>query len=111
MSAKKKPRFERGTANVFADVGYKNPEEALFKAELIRQINALIRKKRLTQVEAAKLLDTRQSKISDLNRGIISGFSTERLLRYLRKLNCDIEVRVHPRRPSKRGPSMSVRVV
>ena len=111
MSARKEHKFERGSTNVFADVGYKNPEEALFKAELIRQINHLIKKKRLTQVQAAKLLGTQQSKVSDLNRGLISGFSTERLLRYLGKLNCDIEVRVHPRRPSKRGPTMSVRVV
>lgn len=111
MSAGKEQRFEQGSTNVFADVGYKNPEEALFKAELIRQINHLIKRKKLTQARAAELLGTQQSKISDLNRGLISGFSTERLLRYLRRLNCDIEVWVHPRRPSKQGPKMSVRIV
>ncbi len=39
MAKERGCKFEKGSSNVFADVGYKNPEEALFKAELIRQIN------------------------------------------------------------------------
>ena len=107
----KQKAVERGSTNVFADLGYPNPEEALFKAKLIYQINSLVKKKRLTQAQAAKVLDTQQPRISDLKRGIISGFSTERLLHFLRLLNCDIELRVRPRRPSKHGPKMSVQLV
>jgi len=107
----KKITVEKGSTNVFADLGYPNPEEALFKAKLIYQINSLIKKKRLKQTQAAKLLGTQQARISELKRGIISGFSTERLLHFLRLLNCDLELRVRPRRPSKRGPKMSVQLV
>ena len=37
------------SGNVFADLGFANPEEELLKAKLIREIRAIIRRRRLTQ--------------------------------------------------------------
>ncbi len=79
-------QYEISSGNVFADLGLPNPEERLAKAELALQINRLIKKKKLTQIAAAKLLDIDQPKISALNQGKLAGFSMERLFRFLNLL-------------------------
>jgi predicted XRE-type DNA-binding protein len=55
---KKRPRIrvKEGTGNVFADLGFANPEREQIKASLTLQIYRLIKKRDLTQVEAWKLL-------------------------------------------------------
>ena len=82
------------SGNIFADLGLPNPEEALAKAELAHKIGMLVRDRRLTQVQAAKLLGVDQPKISALLRGQLSGFSLERLIRFLILLGQDIKITV-----------------
>lgn len=82
------------SGNVFADLGLANPEEALAKAELAHKITAVLHDKGLTQVQAAKLLGVDQPKISALVRGRLSGFSLERLMRFLLLLGQDIRITV-----------------
>ena len=82
------------SGNVFADLGLPNPEELLAKAELAHKITVLIRKRGLTQAEAAKLLGVDQPKISSLIRGRLTGFSIERLIRFLLLLGQDIRISV-----------------
>jgi predicted XRE-type DNA-binding protein len=48
----------------------------------------------LTQSQAAKILGVDQPKISALKQGKLSGFSIERLLRFLLLLGRDIEIAV-----------------
>ena len=72
------------------------PEEYLVKAELAIQISKLIKKRKLTQIDAAKLLGLDQPKISALNRGRLSGFSVERLFKLLSILDQDIEIVIKP---------------
>jgi len=100
MSNKKIPVI-RSSGNVFADLELPNPEECLFKAELVYQINKLIEKRRLKQQEAALLLNVDQPKISALKRGRLSGFSVERLFKFLTILNQDIEIVIKPHHQSK----------
>jgi hypothetical protein len=38
----RKIQVEEGSGNVFADIGLPNPEEALAKAEIARQVNRLL---------------------------------------------------------------------
>ena len=82
------------SGNVFADLGLPNPEELLAKAELANKITVLIRKRVLTQAQAAKLLGVDQPKISYLIRGRLAGFSIERLMRFLLLLGQDIKISV-----------------
>jgi predicted XRE-type DNA-binding protein len=82
------------SGNVFADLGLPNPEEALAKAELAHKISVLIRKRGLTQAQAAKLLGVDQPKVSALLRGRLTGFSLERLMRFLLLLGQDIKITV-----------------
>ncbi len=86
-----------GSGNVFADLGLPNSDELLIKAELVHQISELILEQRLTQVEAAKILGIDQPKVSALLRGKLSGFSTERLFRFLNALGSSVEIRVIPK--------------
>jgi predicted XRE-type DNA-binding protein len=83
-----------GTGNVFADIGTKNPDQALAKAELARQIASIIQEQALTQSQAAELLHIDQAKVSALVRGRLSGFSTDRLIRFLNALGHDVEIRI-----------------
>jgi predicted XRE-type DNA-binding protein len=84
------------SGNVFADLGLPNADELLIKAELAHQISELISERELTQIEAAELLGIDQPKVSALVRGKLSGFSTERLFRFLNALGRNVEIRVIP---------------
>ena len=95
ISKIKHAEFEIGSTNVFADLGMPDAEEKLVKVELVLKINQLIKKKKLTQLDAAKILDADQSKISLLNRGRISVFSIERLVHYLNLLKQDVDIVIH----------------
>jgi len=86
--------YTKSTGNVFADLGIANPQEALAKAELARQISAIVAERGLTQTQAARILGIDQPKVSALMRGRLSGFSIDRLLRLLMALDREIEIRV-----------------
>jgi len=91
---KRERDYTSSSGNVFADLGLRNPEEALAKAELAHKITVLIRDKGLTQVQTAKLLGVDQPKVSALIRGRLSGFSLERLMRFLLLFGQDINITV-----------------
>ena len=81
-----------GSGNVFADLGYARPEEAAAKAELAHKITKIIERRKLTQAEAANVLEVDQPKVSALKRGKLSGFSLDRLVRFLVLLGSDVEI-------------------
>lgn len=93
-----------GSGNVFADLGLPRPEEALAKAELAQKVMTIIDRRRLTQAQAAGILALDQPKISALKRGRLSGFSLERLVRFLILLGSDVEIKVKSR-PRSHGPA------
>lgn len=86
-----------GSGNVFADLGYPRPAEALAKAELARKIGDLIERRGLTQAAAAEVLEVDQPKVSALIRGRLAGFSLDRLVRFLVLLGSDVEIVVKQR--------------
>lgn len=83
---------EYGTANIFADLGFANPEEHLAKAQLAVQIIDIIRQRRLNQTAAAVLLGIDQPKVSALMRGQLKNFSLDRLCRFLNRLDKDVDI-------------------
>ena len=86
-----------GSDNVFADLGYSDPDEALTKAALAARISAIIAERGLTQTAAADLLGIDQPKISHLVRGRLRGFSVDRLIHFLVALGDDVEIVVKPK--------------
>jgi predicted XRE-type DNA-binding protein len=88
--------YEESSGNVFADLGLSNPEEALAKSQLAWEISRIIKRKKLTQAKAAKLLKIDQSKVSLLLRGYLKSFSLERLFRFLNDLGQDVFIKITP---------------
>jgi predicted XRE-type DNA-binding protein len=93
---KRKVRFEESSGNVFADLGIEHPEEAIAKSELVCQIVKIIKKRKITQKEAAKILGIDQPKISALFHGKLRSFSVERLIRFLNALGQDVTIMISP---------------
>ena len=79
----KEIKFQKGSGNVFYDLGFDNADELLVKAELVRKISAIITKNNLNKVEASQLLGIEQSEFSALIKGNILGFSTESIFSFL----------------------------
>ena len=96
VSVETKEPIEASSGNVFADLGLKNPEELLAKAELVQRICDIIAERKLTQVRAAKVLGIDQPKVSALLRGRLEGFSIDRLFRFLNALGRDVEITIRP---------------
>jgi predicted XRE-type DNA-binding protein len=89
------------SGNVFADLNLPRADDLLVKAELAAKIIAEIHRRRLTQSQAAAILGIDQPKVSALKQGKLSGFSIERLLRFLLLLGRDIEITVKGRPKSR----------
>jgi predicted XRE-type DNA-binding protein len=87
-----KVKIERGSGNVFADLGLPDPEGRLTKAKLAHQISALIDAEGLTQTQAASRLGIDQPKVSMLTRGRLRDFSVERLMSFLVLLGKDVVI-------------------
>jgi|ERR1700733_358177 predicted XRE-type DNA-binding protein len=83
-----------GSGNVFADLNLPQADDLMAKAELAAKIIAEIQSRGMTQTEAAAILRIDQPKISALKQGKLSGFSIERLMRFLLLLGRDIEIKV-----------------
>lgn len=93
--------YRSSSGNVFADLNLPQADDLLAKAELAAKIIAEIRRRRLTQSQAAAILGIDQPKVSALNQGKLSGFSIERLMRLLLVLGRDIEITVKGRAKSR----------
>jgi len=89
--------------NVFAEIGVRDPEGSIVRAKLAKQIAELIRKKGLRQNRIAEILGVDQSKVSKLVKGRISGFTSDRLLRFLNALGYDVRIEVKKTRIEVRG--------
>src|SRR5271157_845003 len=105
----KKHGYVEGSGNIFADLRVANPEEAQAKADLVDRIVDIIRERKLTQVQAGKVLGVDQPKVSALMRGRLTDFSIERLLRFLLLLGQDVHIAVTPKpRSSRKPPTLQV---
>lgn len=96
----KRIQIEKGSGNVFADIGVPNPEEALAKAEIARQVNRILVARKLSQAEAGVILGIAQPRVSDLIRGRLGRFSLDKLIDFAKRSGNDVEIRIKPsRRP------------
>ncbi len=92
---------DSGSGNVFADLGRPDAETHFLKAELVTQIDEILRARRLTQTQAAALLGLSQPDVSRLLRGHFRDYSVDRLLRLLMALGRDVDIVI--RKPKRRG--------
>jgi len=93
--------YTESCGNVFEDLGLENAVELYAKSKLTVQILKIIKKRKLTQTEASKILKTNQSQLSLLNRGeCLESFTFDRLISWLTKLdqNVTVTIKNKPRR-------------
>ena len=106
---KKKIDYEVGSGNVFRDIGLRNPEQHLIKAQLMLKIDRLMKERSIKQSDAAKLFGVKQPDVSKMLRGDFRQFSVERLMRFLVALGQDVEIVVKPhRRGGREGAQLRV---
>jgi predicted XRE-type DNA-binding protein len=97
MKAEDVIEVTESSGNVFADLGLPDADELYAKSMLSILIARTIRDRGLTQTDAARLRGTTQPKISELFRGRLSGFSLERLFRFLNALGKSVRIQVSER--------------
>lgn len=101
-------KIERGSINVYADLGLPDAEEMLVKAQLASKIGDIIKRRKLTQAEAAVLLGISQPKLSGMLRGQFRGISETKMLECLTRLGRDIEIVVKTASRSRTEGHVSV---
>jgi len=89
--------FVIGSGNVFADLGLDEPDELLLKADLAHTISRIIDDNGWTQERTAEALRVDQPKVSALVRGRLTGFSVDRLLRFVNVLGYDVKIGISPK--------------
>jgi predicted XRE-type DNA-binding protein len=104
---KSKIPVHTGSGNVFADVGFDNPEEMQLRADLVQQLREIIRRKHLTQAAAAKLLGITQPDLSSLLNGRLTKYSLERLLKFMTTLDRDVKI-VVKEKPRHRSARLTI---
>lgn len=102
------PAFIESSGNVFADLDQPGADELLAKSELVDEIPGLIRRRRLTQTDAATLLGTTQPIVSDLILRRLSRFSLERLFAFLNRLDRDVQIIIRPKPRSRSAAAVIV---
>jgi len=95
---------------VFVDLGFRDADERLWKAQLAIEISQLIESKGWTQAQTAERVGLDQPKISHLRRGRLSGFSSDRLFAILNRLGHNVEVRISAKERSPEDTNTRVTI-
>lgn len=101
-------KCEASSGSVYADLGFADAGEMLVKAQLALNIARVIKRRRLAQKEAARIMGLSQAKVSDMLRGRFRGISEAKMLDGLAALGNDIEIRVKPIRRRKTPGTINV---
>lgn len=94
---KKRDVIEHGSTNVFADLGFADPEEKKLKVQLAMRLNALLEERGVSQSKVAILLGIPQPHVSDLVNYRLNRFPSERLLHLITLLDRDVEILIRPK--------------
>lgn len=104
-------KIEKGSNNVYADIGMPDAGEMLVKAHLAAKIGEIVKQRHLTQQQAAEILGMTQPKLSNMLRGQFRGISEARMLDCLNRLGRDVEIVVRKATRSKHAGTGRTKVV
>ena len=91
--------IEKGSANLFEELGLPDAAEMQVKATLAAKIGEILKQRHLTQVQAAEILGMPQPKLSNMLRGQFRGISEAKMLECMNRLGRDVQIVV--RKPSR----------
>lgn len=93
----------RKTTNVYAELGFPDADAMLVKAQLVAQIDAILRERGWTQQEAAQVLGMTQPKLSNMLRGQFRGISEMKMMDCLVRLGREVKIVIgSPRRTTRK---------
>ena len=98
----------RGSANIFADLGFADAAERQVKLRLAYGLNQVLKARRLSQADAAKVLGVTQPKASALRHYKLARFSVERLMNLLTAVDQDVEIVIRRKPRSRKAGRISV---
>jgi len=102
MKKQSKIKFEESSGNVFADLGLKDADSLLMRAELGVQIIKILKSRGLKkQKEVQEVLKIGQAEVSQLVNARYHRFSEARLMAFLNKLDRKVTVQVSRRRKNE----------
>ena len=84
----------RGSGNVYHDLGWPDAEARQMRAELAAEIIQELRERGLSQRQAAEITGLAQSDVSRIKNADLKGFTIDRLVTVLNRLNRHVEIRV-----------------
>jgi predicted XRE-type DNA-binding protein len=87
---------QRGSGNVYADLGLPDAEKLKIKTGLVLEIRKAMRTQNLTQQEAARRMGITQPKVSAMMNGDFTNLSERKLMDCLTRLGYDIQISVRP---------------
>lgn len=93
----------RGTANVFADLGFPDAAERQVKLRLAYALNQVLAARKLAHDDAVKMLGVARPNLSALRHYSLAGFSVERLMTLLTGLDHDVEIVIRRSRSRRKG--------
>jgi predicted XRE-type DNA-binding protein len=96
----RKAKIEKGTGNIFADLGRPDAETHFLKAQIASEIYRLTNERKLTQAEAGKLMGISQPEVSRMFKGNFHEYSVERLIGFLTAFDRDVEIVSRPHKKS-----------
>ena len=96
MSTKRRKSIKAkvGSGNVFADLGLKGADQLLARAQIGFHVFKILKEKKLKQRDIASILGIAQSDVSHLMNGHFSGFTTDKLLDFLKRLDWKVTIEV-----------------
>ncbi|CAE6843142.1 hypothetical protein R69658_06819 [Paraburkholderia aspalathi] len=100
--------IEESSGNVYADLGVTDADEMLVKAQLATKIGEIVKRRHLTQTQAAEVLGMTQPKLSNMLRGQFRGISESKMLDCLARLGRDVKIVVGPARRSTKAGHVEV---
>ena len=95
MRKRRKPiEFQEGSGNVFTDLGLRNADRLLARAQIGFHVFKILEHQKLKQREIADVLGIAQSDVSHLMNGHFSRFTTDKLLGFLKRLDQKVTIEV-----------------
>jgi len=89
-------KIEKGSGNIFADLGRPDAQAHFLKAQIVAEIYRLTNERKLTQTQTGRLMGISQPEVSRMFKGNFREYSIERLIGFLTVFDRDVEIVAKP---------------
>jgi predicted XRE-type DNA-binding protein len=97
-----------GSGNIYADLGMKNPEQRQLRAILAAEIGKTLAAEKLTVRAAEKITGIAAADFSRIRGAKLSGFTIDRLMTILDRLDREVDVSVTFRARGSAGQEQAI---